>query len=526
MSVQSRFSQQSYRHSISASCCTWLSLLILVVAGLPLSAQETPKVSVEEIEEHTSVLPSRFFHRFAETSLSPEFFSSTPEENVAPSSGGLSVTGSNTKVMTRFEVHGDFDVQLKFDQLDFEGTSTTRALLSVGFSDDQKTQCRLYRCKDHRQKQVLTASIFREALSSTSNKSSANTKNEGTLRISRIGDTVIWLFAGKNANTFEVLRTESVSDSPVTVDRLRFGTFATGGSKAAVRWRHFTLRAERILHHTGSTTPVLFVISSDGSQRRQLLTVPEDYTSLNAPDWSPDGSQLVFAASYGDDESSRLMVIDADGTRLQDHGPGSLPGFSPDGQQIVFSEKGEGVIVMRRDGTGRRRWSEQGWSGCWGRNSNELLWIERNRILRSSADSPEPELVLQASDLRDVRGLDPGISVSPDGQYLAMIHKSRTGGPVVSIRGLQTTDKVIPIYKGAVRSDVSWSPDSSSVLVTRTERECSQLIRIDLKDRYPVTPIGEFPPHWSLTAADWSPDGQSIAVIALVSTAPIEWHGR
>lgn len=66
------------------------------------------------------------------------------------------------------------------------------------------------------------------------------------------------------------------------------------------------------------------------------------------PDWSPDGSQLVFAVAIGDREV--LWVVNADGTgaRLLADCQGDCrylddPDWSPDGQTVLFSRVSEGA---------------------------------------------------------------------------------------------------------------------------------------------------------------------------------------
>ncbi|MBT5536031.1 hypothetical protein HOK31_23370, partial [Candidatus Poribacteria bacterium] len=87
-------------------------------------------------------------------------------------------------------------------------------------------------------------------------------------------------------------------------------------------------------------------------------------------DWSPDGTQLVFATTYeppmgGQLLNSDIWVVDADGSdfiRLTSdaaYGPDDThPSWSPDGSQIAFVSNRDGnqeLYIVRTDGTDMRR---------------------------------------------------------------------------------------------------------------------------------------------------------------------------
>jgi Tol biopolymer transport system component len=112
---------------------------------------------------------------------------------------------------------------------------------------------------------------------------------------------------------------------------------------------------------------------------RTILIADEPVPGLSwtgAPDWSHDGTRIVFDTSPGKDwVKSRLMILEAgDGKpSLRDIGAGNCARFSPDDQQLTFvlndgAVPGDewGVYLMRADGTNRRRIGNFGapfWSG-------------------------------------------------------------------------------------------------------------------------------------------------------------------
>ena len=90
----------------------------------------------------------------------------------------------------------------------------------------------------------------------------------------------------------------------------------------------------------------LFAISADGANLRTIIdaaTAGPTIASLEAPEWSPDGTQLVVSISaVGEGDHRKLWIVNADGTGLRPLtlGPdvrdeGHLQ-WSPDGTKVAF----------------------------------------------------------------------------------------------------------------------------------------------------------------------------------------------
>ncbi len=80
----------------------------------------------------------------------------------------------------------------------------------------------------------------------------------------------------------------------------------------------------------GNDPVALVVMDADGKNRTMLATPGSDARS---PSWSPDGTQLVYAAG------GKLFIIGADGkngTPVTDGPSDDLPAWSPDGKRIAF----------------------------------------------------------------------------------------------------------------------------------------------------------------------------------------------
>ena len=92
----------------------------------------------------------------------------------------------------------------------------------------------------------------------------------------------------------------------------------------------------------GKSTVTL--VRPDGSGLHSpTLTVPGgDQTN---PDWSPDGSQLVFAVASGTSENLWVVNVDGTGARLLADCTGDCanlddPAWSPDGRSVLYSRNG------------------------------------------------------------------------------------------------------------------------------------------------------------------------------------------
>jgi TolB protein len=132
------------------------------------------------------------------------------------------------------------------------------------------------------------------------------------------------------------------------------------------------------VHNSNSATPgngrALFVVGTDGEGMHRLTRW--NLRAGDHPDWSPDGSRILFTAVFVEDPDADLdwgrigdlYTVRADGTaprRLTDFGPSvssvESGSFSPDGRSIVFATSagavgggGPDVFVMAADGTGIR----------------------------------------------------------------------------------------------------------------------------------------------------------------------------
>ena len=111
-------------------------------------------------------------------------------------------------------------------------------------------------------------------------------------------------------------------------------------------------------------TGQLYAVNPDGTALVQLTHEPNGYVAT-WPDWSPDGSHLLFVRFNLSNGMGRIWIMRSDGSgqhKLTSDTPGYRdyqPNFTPDGRQIVFPrcKPNDGVCaiwIMRSDGTNKR----------------------------------------------------------------------------------------------------------------------------------------------------------------------------
>jgi Tol biopolymer transport system component len=219
----------------------------------------------------------------------------------------------------------------------------------------------------------------------------------------------------------------------------------------------------------------IYGMRDDGSGQSRLSDdAPEDTNSPGAvfyqvePDWSPDGSKIVFTSRRDGRSHVYVMRADGSGTRRLTSGKHSdaSPSWSPDGRLIAFTRDGA-LYVMTPDG-----------------------------------GDPRPAT-------KELGGEDSDPAWSPDGRWLAYVRRE----PAFSTREIWRIradggDRHRITWLNAASYGPAWSRDGREIVFSSNARE-------DRYQLYEIGPSGKglrrltFQPG-NYFDPSWSPDGKRL----------------
>jgi dipeptidyl aminopeptidase/acylaminoacyl peptidase len=163
------------------------------------------------------------------------------------------------------------------------------------------------------------------------------------------------------------------------------------------------------------------IVNADGKGNRKLTHLK---SGACFPEWSPDGKEMVITLIEG--ISTRLAIVDQNGTFLRELGDGRTAHWSPDGKQLVFLrpisrlKQGSSIWIMRADGSEAREILEDG------SRTVQAVWLpDGEGILFTSQREGTSAAFTVGLDGKNVRklGADPLMNwfhpvLSPDGKSL------------------------------------------------------------------------------------------------------------
>jgi TolB protein len=259
----------------------------------------------------------------------------------------------------------------------------------------------------------------------------------------------------------------------------------------------------------------VYTINPDGTGRRQLTHVGAAQAA-GAPDWSTDGTKIVYVSNQTSDY--RIWVMNADGSakrRLTDD-PGFadlVPAWSPDGKRILFSRCDDHVgfilscdlDVMNAAGGGVRRLAGGDWTYARGQYSPD----GRRIVVGADRGGFQSALWLMRSDgthlhritKPSLRAFWPGWS--PDGRRILFTDNCcQFGSNIWTVRPDGTGLRELTHFGPQQGDFASYSPDGRRI-VLHFDGKCGRCFSVMNADGSGRHPVRTGVPNTFLT--DWGP---------------------
>jgi len=132
--------------------------------------------------------------------------------------------------------------------------------------------------------------------------------------------------------------------------------------------------------------PCIWVVYPDGNNRR-MISHPKPDEGYYEPTWSPDGSKIAFISRYSDGSEYYIYVMDYDGSDETKLTPGLIGElddlsnlkWSPDGLKITYDSRLSGqfcIWVMDSDGNNRTKLTtvDDAYNSAWSPDGSKIAY--------------------------------------------------------------------------------------------------------------------------------------------------------
>ena len=175
---------------------------------------------------------------------------------------------------------------------------------------------------------------------------------------------------------------------------------------------------------TGTLTADVFIADADGGHLRNLTHGSAQLSW--APDWSPDGTRLVYVAS--DPNVEQLVTVRPDGsgaavvpnTAVDPTSQLGDPQWFPDGSILGFTLT-DGIHVIRPDGSGSRLVLADATGFDWSPDGRRIVFTRGADLALAQSDGTDVSFVTRTPRLGEG-----GASFSPDGAKLVWVAVDNT----------------------------------------------------------------------------------------------------
>jgi hypothetical protein len=503
----------------------------------PVSEQLDVDPLIGEIDARLPQLTSRFDHDFAKDGMPGQFFrlpSGKPVPEATPNGVihtevSLDDTWSYSLIHPVVQMHGDFDVTLGFDDLQMPGVHSSAGLgLYIG-----ENHLELIR----RRGEPTIERIHATYVSPTPDGQGRRAGNEmtiealaGKFRIVRRGDIVTTLFAEHDSTAFRLIAEQTWDNCRTTPATFDIRTMAYNRSQTQVTWKTLNVAAERLMRLSDPSERVpivLFSVDLDGTNLQKLAAPSKGFILVGSGEYSSDGTKLVADMSDGGVNTSRIVIMNTDGSDMKVLGPGCMPSLSPDNSEIVFSLPGAGITKMKSDGSGRTQIDASGWGTQWSPDGKTIAWAAGNNIVLLDLKTNKRSKLLTAEQSAQLSYIYWNLGWSQNSKSIAFKARKRDGsGSVVAVSDADSATGFGVVYDGPdhINEEFSLSPDGRNVLISlkRTGAPAKLfIVNRDMSNDVKLLP-GQ-PEIWDVYGGDWSPDGKQIAFSATVPPVATEW---